>query len=56
LKLITCDGPLCKEILPGLVVDKWPVCGNGGHHLNGHKKKIPGKIVDITDNLLLDEP
>ena len=37
------------------IVDKWLVSGNGVRHLNGHKKKIPGQIVDITANLLLDE-
>ena len=25
------------------------------NHLNTHKKKIPGQIVDVTNNLLLDE-
>ena len=25
------------------------------YHLNSHKKKIPGQIVDIINNLLLDE-
>ena len=25
------------------------------YHLNNHKKKIPGQIVDMTNNLLLDE-
>ena len=49
------NGPLPKEFLPGTVVDKWLECGNGGCHLSSHKKKIPGQIVDITDNLLLDE-
>jgi len=37
------------------IVDKWLVSGNGGHHLNEYKKKIPGQIVDITDNLLVEE-
>ena len=25
------------------------------YHPNSHKKKIPGQIVDMTNNLLLDE-
>ena len=25
------------------------------YHLNNHKKKNPGQIVDMTNNLLLDE-
>ena len=37
------------------IVDKWLVSGNGDRHLTEHKKKIPGQIVDITDNFLLEE-
>jgi len=55
LMLIACDDPLPQKILPGPVVDKCLVSGNGGRHLNSHKKKIPRYIFDITKNLLLDE-
>ena len=55
LILVACDGKLAKEFLPGPVVDKRLLCSNGGHHLDHNKKKIPGQIVDITDNLLQDE-
>jgi len=34
------DGPLRNEFLLGPVVDKWFVCGNGGRHLNGHRRKF----------------
>ena len=37
LMLIACDGPEISS----RPIDKWQVLGNGGFHLNGHKKKIP---------------
>jgi len=56
LILIACDGPLPKEFLPGLLlISGWYLDGNGGYHLNGHNKKIPGQITDIIDHLLLEE-
>jgi len=37
--LIACDARLPKEFLPGLLISGWYL-GNGGLHLNRHKKKI----------------
>ena len=37
LMLIACDGPENSS----RPIDKRQVLGNGGLHLNGHKKKIP---------------
>ena len=44
LLLIACDGPLPKQFLPGPVIDKWLVCSNSGHHLNGCRRKFLARL------------